>query len=188
MPVSSINREKQILEYLRNNGNASIQQLAEAFGVSNMTIHRDLNRLAENGRVQKKHGGAILVSSVSDERDSTCAMCSKPVSQRTVFIVKFENGEEKRTCCAHCGLMLQSRTHNIWQTLTTDYLYGHMISAGQAYYLTGSDVNICCVPSVLAFSSKQDAEKFQKGFGGQVLSMNDTVHYLHGMMHTHSGV
>lgn len=183
----SINREKQILEFLHNNGSASIQQLAEAFDVSNMTIHRDLNKLVESGHVQKRHGGAILVSSVNEERELACAMCGKPVSQRTVFIVKFENGEEKRACCAHCGLMLQSRTQSVWQTMTADYLYGHMISAVQAYYVIGSEVTICCVPSVLAFGSKQEAEKFQKGFGGQLLSMNDTLHYLHGMMHAHSG-
>jgi nitrous oxide reductase accessory protein NosL len=63
-----------------------------------------------------------------------------------------------------------------------------MISAGQAYYLVGSEVSVCCVPSILAFGTSTDAEKFQKGFGGQVLSMNDTVHYLHGMMHMHSGM
>lgn len=183
----SINREKQILEFLHNNGSASIQQLAETFGVSNMTIHRDLNKLAESGQIQKRHGGAILVSSAIEEHEQVCAICGKPISQRTLFIVKFENGEEKRACCAHCGLMLQSRIQRVWQSLTADYLYGHMISVGQAYYVIGSEVNICCVPSVLAFGSKPEAEKFQRGFGGQLLSMNDTVHYLHGMMHVHSG-
>ena len=186
MPATSINREKQILEYLHTNGSASIQQLAEAFGVSNMTIHRDLNKLVESGQIQKRHGGAVLASNVGEEKGAVCAMCGKPVSQRTVFIVKFENGEEKRACCAHCGLMLQSRTQSVWQTMTADYLYGHMISAGQAYYVIGSEVNICCVPSVLAFGSKQEAEKFQKGFGGQLLGMNDTVRHLHGMMHMRS--
>jgi transcription elongation factor Elf1 len=186
MSANSINREKQILDYLHANGSASIQQLAEAFGVSNMTIHRDLNKLVVSGQIQKRHGGAILVSPIHEEREAACAMCGKPVSQRTVFIVKFESGEEKRACCAHCGLMLQSRTQSVWQAMTADYLYGHMISAGQAYYVIGSEVNICCVPSVLAFGSKPEAEKFQKGFGGQLLGMNDTVNYLHGMMHTHS--
>lgn len=187
MSSNSINREKKILEYLHTNGSASIQQLAEAFGVSNMTIHRDLNKLAEVGAIQKKHGGAVLVSRVG-VRELTCVMCGKPVSQRTVFIVKFENGEEKRACCAHCGLMMQSREKNVWQSFTTDCLYGHMISAGLAYYLIGSEVNICCVPSVLTFVSKQEAEKFQIGFGGQLLNMNDAVRYLHGMMNTHMGV
>ncbi|GAB4506745.1 MAG: DeoR/GlpR family DNA-binding transcription regulator [Anaerolineales bacterium] len=187
MPANSLNREKQILEYLHENGSASIQHLVDAFGVSNMTIHRDLNKLAEKGLIHKKHGGAVLANS-QEEKESACAMCGKPVSQRTVFIVKFENGQEKRACCAHCGLMLQSREQNVWQSLTADYLYGHMISAGQAFYLIGSDLNICCVPSVLVFGSKQDAEKFQSGFGGQLLDMNETIQHLHGMMHMHSGM
>lgn len=187
MPAYSVTREKQILEYLNTNGSASIQQLAEAFGVSNMTIHRDLNKLAESGQIRKKHGGAVLAGNAGEEKSAVCAMCGKPVSQRTVFIVKLENGEEKRACCAHCGLMMQSREKKVWQTMTADYLFGHMISAGQAYYVIGSDVNICCVPSVLVFGSKQDAEKFQKGFGGRLLGMNDTVHFLHGLMHALSG-
>lgn len=188
MSSQSLDREQKILEYLKNNGSASIQQLVEEFGVSNMTIHRDLNKLAEAGHVVKKHGGAVLPGTSNKSMDDAqiCAMCGKPVSQRTVFIVKLENGEEVRACCAHCGLMLQSRLENVWQSLTADYLYGHMISAGQAYYLVESEVSICCVPSILAFGSNADAEKFQKGFGGQVLSMNDTAHYLHGMMHMHS--
>jgi DeoR/GlpR family transcriptional regulator of sugar metabolism len=188
MPVASLTREKQILEYLHDHGSASIQHLAEAFGVSNMTIHRDLNKLAREGQIQKKHGGAILVNTAGEEKEAACAMCKKPVSQRTVFIVQFENRDEKRACCAHCGLMMQSREQNVWQSLTADYLYGHMISAGQAFYVIGSDLNICCVPSVLAFGSKQEAEKFQKGFGGQLLNMNETVQYLYGMMHMSSGM
>ena len=188
MAANSLNREQKILSYLKEHGNASIQQLVEAFGVSNMTIHRDLNKLAEAGHIQKKHGGATLPGAANRLAEEACAMCGKPSSQRTVFIVKLENAEEVRACCAHCGLMLQSRSEKVWQSLTTDYLYGHMISAGQAYYLVGSEVSVCCVPSILSFGSTADAEKFRKGFGGQVLSMNDTAHYLHGMMHMHSGM
>lgn len=185
-----MDREQKILEYLKSHGSASIQALVEEFGVSNMTIHRDLNKLAEAGLIKKKHGGATLPNTANKMIDDipVCAMCSKPVSQRTVFIVKLEDGKELRACCAHCGLMLQSRSQKVWQSLTADYLYGHMISAGQAFYLVGSEVSICCVPSILAFGSSLEAEKFQKGFGGQILSMNDTAHYLHGMMHMHSGM
>ena len=47
---------------------------------------------------------------------STCAMCVESGFQRTVFIVKLDNGDEIRACCSHCGLMLQSRTENVWQS------------------------------------------------------------------------
>lgn len=57
--TSSIDREKKILELLQKQGSASIQELMETFNVSNMTIHRELNKLANSGLIQKKHGGIL---------------------------------------------------------------------------------------------------------------------------------
>jgi len=187
MAITSIDRETRILEYLKNNGSASIQQLVEAFGVSNMTIHRDLNKLADAGLILKKHGGAILSgnSRVTEDREGGCAMCGKTLSTRSLFIIKLENGEERRACCGHCGLMLHSHADAAWKSMTTDYLYGHMVSATQAVYLMGSEVSICCVPSILSFGSRQDAEKFQKGFGGVLVSLDQALNQLQGMMHSH---
>lgn len=183
MIVPSIDREKKILELLQQQGSASIQELVDAFGVSNMTIHRDLNKLMEAGHIQKKHGGVTLASKSPISGEGQCAMCGKPNLERTVFILSLENGEQKRACCVHCGLMIQSQTKNVWQSLTTDYLHGHKISANQAFYLLGSDLSICCVPSILSFGSQKEAEKFRKGFGGRIANMDETLNYLHTMMH-----
>lgn len=183
MPRSSITREKQLLEYLQKHENASIQELMEVFGVSNMTIHRELSKLEKAGHVHKKHGGAVLAEKSHTTGGDGCEMCGKPVLERTAFLVKLENGDEKRACCAHCGLMLQSRQEGVWQSFTTDYLHGHIVSATQAVYVLGSDLNICCVPSILSFGSEQEAERYQKGFGGILTNMRQTVRHLHGMMH-----
>jgi DeoR family transcriptional regulator, copper-sensing transcriptional repressor len=180
-----IDREKKILEFIQKQGTASIQELVEHFGVSNMTIHRELNKLAEAGMIQKKHGGVSLVTKSLADKIIQCSMCNKTISERTVFIVHLESGEQKRACCAHCGLMIQSRAKDVSQSLTTDYLNGHIISASQAYYIIGSDLAVCCMPSVLSFGSQQDAEKFQKGFGGTMANMDEAIQYLHGMMHAH---
>ncbi|MFN8410922.1 MAG: DeoR family transcriptional regulator [Anaerolineales bacterium] len=185
MTYLSIDREKKILELLQKQGSASIQELVDAFGVSNMTIHRDLNKMVEAGHIQKKHGGVTLAGKTIVAGEGQCDMCNKAIQSRTSFIVRFENGDQKRACCAHCGLMLQSQSKNAWQSLTADYLYGHMISAKQAIYVLGSDLNICCVPSILSFGTPQEAEKFQKGFGGTLANMEETTQYLHGMMHSH---
>lgn len=185
MAYSSIDREKKILELLQEQGSASIQTLVEVFSVSTMTIHRDLNKLAEIGQIKKKHGGVILASKSPTAGEHFCVMCNKPASERTVFIVQHENGDQKRACCAHCGLMIQSQSKNVWQSLTADYLHNHMVSANQAVYIVGGELNICCVPSILSFGSKQEAEKFQKGFGGSLVNMEEAIRYLHGMMHAH---
>jgi DeoR family transcriptional regulator, copper-sensing transcriptional repressor len=185
MTYSSIDREKKILEHLQKQGSASIQELVDVFGVSNMTIHRDVNKLVGSGQIHKKHGGVSLAASSPTRTENQCAMCNKPISDRTIFIVRLETGEQKRACCAHCGLMIQSEEKNPSQSLSADYLHGHMISANQAFYILGSELNICCVPSVLSFGSRQDAEKFQRGFGGTFANMQESIQYLHGMMHAH---
>ena len=179
--TTSIDREKKIIEILQKQGSASIQELVEVFSVSSMTIHRELNKLAEAGIIQKKHGGVVLVDRSPPDNVNQCAMCNKPISERTVFIVRLESGEQKRTCCAHCGLMIQSQSKDALKSLTADYLHGHTISADQAIYILGCDLTICCVPSVLSFGSLQDAEKFQKGFGGTIANIEEALQYLNEM-------
>ncbi len=51
-------RRRQILERVRRNGGASINELARDFSVSPVTAHRDLQVLAREGLVERIHGGA----------------------------------------------------------------------------------------------------------------------------------
>lgn len=53
-------RQGEILERLRGAGEVFIGELAERFGVSEMTIRRDLILLEREGHVARTHGGAIL--------------------------------------------------------------------------------------------------------------------------------
>jgi len=174
-------REKQILELVKKKGNASIQELADTLSVSVMTIHRDLNKLEEKGQVRKRYGSASVAGDELGE--GACAMCGKSTHGKKIFIIYLSNGEQKTTCCAHCGLMLLTVTKGTWQSMTMDYLHGHMISANQAIYLIGCDLNVCCVPTILTFGSRQEAEKFQSGFGGVLASMDDAIQHLMGMGH-----
>ena len=54
-------RRAMILEHLRVNGAASIQELADGIGGSQSTIRRDLEHLMEGGYLERTHGGALLV-------------------------------------------------------------------------------------------------------------------------------
>jgi DeoR/GlpR family transcriptional regulator of sugar metabolism len=54
-------RRAMILEYVRRNGTASIQELTENIGGSPSTIRRDLEQLTEGGYLERTHGGALLV-------------------------------------------------------------------------------------------------------------------------------
>jgi len=179
--TSSKDRENQILERIKKKGSVAIQELADALTVSTMTVHRDLNRLEEKGLIRKHHGSASLAS--EELGDTSCAMCGKSTQGKKVFIIYLANSEQKTTCCAHCGLMLLTVTKGAWQSMTMDYLHGHMISANQAIYLIGCDLNVCCVPTILTFGSRQEAERFQSGFGGKLASMDEAIEFLMGSQH-----
>lgn len=54
-------RRALILEHLRINGAASIQELADTIGGSQSTVRRDLEHLVERGYLERTHGGAHLL-------------------------------------------------------------------------------------------------------------------------------
>jgi DeoR/GlpR family transcriptional regulator of sugar metabolism len=60
-------REQRILALLQGKQNCTVEELAHACGVSDMTIRRDLQRLAEIGQVIRTHGGAAPVEQVRFE-------------------------------------------------------------------------------------------------------------------------
>ena len=51
-------RQEEICKTLKSNDEVSIPQMAQEFGVSEMTIHRDLKRLENNGHLKRTRGGA----------------------------------------------------------------------------------------------------------------------------------
>lgn len=52
-------RHPLILELLKSNREVSVQHLAKQFGVSPMTIRRDLDKMAGQGLLMRTHGGAV---------------------------------------------------------------------------------------------------------------------------------
>jgi DeoR/GlpR family transcriptional regulator of sugar metabolism len=59
-PRSTERRRELIRNLIVDNGSVRIDELAEEFGVTIMTIHRDLNVLEEQGWVRKIRGGATV--------------------------------------------------------------------------------------------------------------------------------
>lgn len=59
-------RQPDILEIARSEGKVTVEDLARRFDVTVQTIRRDLSELAEDGKLERVHGGAILASGVSN--------------------------------------------------------------------------------------------------------------------------
>src|SRR5436305_5397079 len=56
-------RQRAIVEHLRQRGKVTVEAMTVVFGVSPPTIRADLTRLEERGLLRRTHGGAIAVGS-----------------------------------------------------------------------------------------------------------------------------
>ncbi|WP_170769506.1 DeoR/GlpR family DNA-binding transcription regulator [Ruegeria lacuscaerulensis] len=59
-------RQSDILEVARQDGRVMVEELAQRFDVTVQTIRRDLSELADMGKLDRVHGGAVLRSGVSN--------------------------------------------------------------------------------------------------------------------------
>lgn len=53
-------RHLKIIELIRETGSVQVEELAQVLDVSLMTIRRDLEKLKQEGRIDRCHGGAII--------------------------------------------------------------------------------------------------------------------------------
>lgn len=172
-------RREQILAWLQTSQTVAIEDLVSRLGVSAMTVHRDLDLLAKENLVQKTYGAvSLLKASPQQSGTTTCQICHIDPPQRSQVKLQLKSGESLEACCPHCGLILINQVHPLASVLTRDFIYGRMVNAFQAAYVFGSKVELCCVPSLLAFSCFEDAENFVRGFGGQVLTFQEATEQL----------
>jgi DeoR family glycerol-3-phosphate regulon repressor len=61
-------RRQRILELMWREGFVSVAQIAERFGVSQMSARRDLDALSEQGRLVRSHGAAVPASPPASAR------------------------------------------------------------------------------------------------------------------------
>ncbi len=59
-------RQPEIIEIARRAGKVTVEGLADHFGVTHQTIRRDLAELADTGKLERVHGGAILPSGITN--------------------------------------------------------------------------------------------------------------------------
>jgi len=107
-----------------------------------------------------------------------CQVCGMDVSKypHTRYVVTTKEGEEFFTCGVQCGLTLHLRLKEKFKSATaTDLLSNRSVDAQKAFFIYKSTVITDMAPGFIAFATKTNAEKFQKGFGGQVLSYQEAL-------------
>lgn len=107
-----------------------------------------------------------------------CLICGMDVSKYThvKYVVTTTDGKQYITCGVQCGLTLHLRLKNKFQSATaTDLISHRTINAKKGFYVYKSSVITDMAPGFIAFKRRVNAEKFAKGFGGQVVTYNEAL-------------
>lgn len=90
-------RRMQILQIVRSEGRAKVNDLVRRFNTSAVTIRSDLNELDQRGLVQRSHGGAVIQDTVFRE---------SPVHER----IKSRSQEKQRIGAKAASLIREGET------------------------------------------------------------------------------
>ena len=175
-------RQQQLLELLQSRLKIPTEEIKRHFSISAATASRDIHALVLAGAaVQTNHGIKLAPPPEQQAPEKKCFYCGGLVNDRTVFIIQMEDGSQRSACCPHCGLMAIGQP-GTQTALASDFIYGRMVNARQAFYVLGSSVNLCCEPSVLCFVSQEEALRFKTGFGGSIYPLEAAISHLNDLM------
>ncbi len=107
-----------------------------------------------------------------------CMVCGMDVSKypHTRYIVETTDGKKYTTCGVQCGLTLHLRLKDKWKSAKgTDLLSNRFFDVRKGFYVYKSSVITDMAPGFIAFKKRVDAEKFAKGFGGQVVTYEEAL-------------
>jgi DeoR/GlpR family transcriptional regulator of sugar metabolism len=93
-------RQTAILDLVRRHGGVRVSQLVRQFGVSDMTIRRDLEALADRGLVDKVHGGATIAGPGSTEEPGFDAKSVRQRNEKAAIVERAAQLIEPHTAVA----------------------------------------------------------------------------------------
>ncbi len=105
-----------------------------------------------------------------------CPLCGMNMAgnENTAYEVTMADGKKVTYCCPHCGLWAQAK-EKVKSARARDFISGEWMNPHKMVFLANSTAIPACSPSWIAFGSKSDAEKFQKGFGGTIYSFDEAL-------------
>ncbi|MFD2628596.1 DeoR family transcriptional regulator [Oceanobacillus kapialis] len=172
-----LERKKRIRALIEEERHMKISELSKRFGVSEMTIHRDIKPLLEQGVITKTFGGIAWNQETYEAKAQSqgCVYCGRNYTERLAYRLILSNHNMETACCAHCGLMRHIQLdEEVMQAICPDFLRHTTVSAPLAWFVMDTSVHMgCCHPQVLTFEWREHADKFVKGFGGNVYSFEE---------------
>lgn len=181
-----VERKHKIKELIQERQAMKISELSKEIGVSEMTIHRDLKPLIEEGFVVKTFGGVTASQNeVKIENSSeTCDYCHRTLNDRLAYRLFLQDNTMIAACCAHCGLLKHRQLkEQVTHAICRDLILQTTINAPASWFVMDTSIHIdCCKPQVLTFEYKEHATKFVTGFGGEVYAFHEAMEVVYNKM------
>jgi len=138
-------RQSDILEIARSEGKVVVEDLAERFSVTVQTIRRDLADLAESGRLERVHGGAVLPSGASNigyedrrglntgEKAAIGRACAAALPHSCSIFLDIGTSTEAvaRALQGHADLMVATNNLNVANILVANPTCRIVVTGGQ---------------------------------------------------------
>ena len=138
-------------------------------------------------------GGAWYL--LRQQQTKVCPFSGRPIHPQTRAFVTV-GGQKYETCCVRCAVIEAQQTGKRLRVLkVADFETSKLLNPDSAWFVEGSDVNFCarmapatqspgreetyirafdrCSPSILAFSSEEDARAFIASHGGALKRLDD---------------
>ncbi|KIN61989.1 Glycerol-3-phosphate regulon repressor GlpR, DeoR family [Sulfitobacter noctilucicola] len=137
-------RQKEIIELARKDGKVTVDGLAQLYDVTVQTIRRDLSELADLGRLERVHGGAVVpsgvVNLVYDERrrmneegkKAIARACAERISNGASVFMNIGTSTEAvaHELLDHENLLVVTNNLNIANTLAANHSCEIILTGG----------------------------------------------------------
>ncbi len=120
----TFDRRSKILDYIAENGSAAVAELADLLGASESTIRRDLADLANTGKLDKVHGGAMLKSQEFINREDS------------INVKVQKNYKEKMLIAEYAASLINDRDYVFVDAGSTTFLMTRFIKSSKATFIT----------------------------------------------------
>ncbi|GAA5074444.1 DeoR/GlpR family DNA-binding transcription regulator [Thermocatellispora tengchongensis] len=161
-------RRQAMAEHVMRQGSASVTELADTFGVSVMTVHRDLDELERQGMVRKFRGGATAQASSVFESNIVYRLTANQEEKEAIarhVVRMIEPGSSVMLDDSTTALAVARHIGEVTPlTVVTNFLEGiklltgvggvRLIALGGEYHPThDSFLGVACVDAVEAMST-----------------------------------
>lgn len=158
-------RQDAIVELVRQHGYMGIEQLTAHFSVTPQTVRRDLNALANEGRLRRVHGGAGLESSTVNtayatrkslhleekERIARCLAAQVPDHASLFINIGTSNENIAKALLDHQGLEIITNNLNVAAILQHKEDFTLIIAGGQVRSRDGGIIGEAAIDFINQF-------------------------------------